>query len=290
MARLADDRVIRVGTLAVSTHTEPTPEFRKECTVRGKHTVRTRERDPATFEPVLRVSTTTAADTLHQLVNYRTYKKTEYVIPAEIDFNGLVNLVEVDDDEHSPLPWDAEETADEYVHAVQPYDEFPATMANFTAARGYLGYVADNKTRCRVRIPAFRYKQMMIEYSQMYHEAGASKQVAYELAAANIRRHVSQIVEWRRQDETLYVVVSLTVEIAGERYSMGLGGIDREEVDRNTDHAHEIVQEVAEDVAAQMECDGFIIINQQQPLPAVNKSTLRFRYMQEKCLRFYITD
>jgi hypothetical protein len=92
-------------------------------------------------------------------------------------------------------------------------------------------------------------------YLRAFHaERGASKQVIAEMIAQDRRRTLDQLTKWYEQGWEYWVACC-----EFEDYRESLCGID------SLDYAQEVCQELALEVASQMEKDGYVVTG--QPLP-----------------------
>lgn len=97
-------------------------------------------------------------------------------------------------------------------------------------------------------------KKMGLSDWQYYHHQGASKQVARELAAQQVRNALGQLVEWYEHGWSWWGV---KCEYKG--YEDSVWGVDDE------DYAErEVVHEIAGDVVYQMEKDGWLVVGKPQ--------------------------
>ncbi len=87
-----------------------------------------------------------------------------------------------------------------------------------------------------------------------YHARGCSKQVAAELVAEVKRDALDQLVKWHSDGWNWYRTIG-----EYEGYVGSVGGIDC------PDHAEEMRYEIADEIAADMEADGYIVEGKHNP-------------------------
>lgn len=172
-------------------------------------------------------------------------------MPALIDFQMLLNAVEVEDDDHTEMPW---ESGDGWEHAIEELesDSFGGSSDDFKKTRGYLPHRGRYKYE-RVVVTDESYcgdsRKARFEY---FHRRGASKQVAREMVAKQDRAYIDQLVEWYDHYQEVYV--KLEIEIGGKTYEDSCGGFD-EEYGRN-----EARREIASNVIYALEKDGYTVV------------------------------
>ena len=163
--------------------------------------------------------------------------------PAEIDFSELLEATEIEDDDHYEAPWD---NRDGYDHNRTPVSRLHDN-ANYTEMQGYTSshYYRENF----IVAPKDGEDWGLYEYMR---QRGASRQVAAEAVAAQRRRIIAQLVQWLEHGWQWYCV-TCNYEVLGEEYINSLGGID------DYDYARELKEEVALEVARELEEAGYTV-------------------------------
>lgn len=167
--------------------------------------------------------------------------------PATIDFQDILDAAQVVHDDCSDAPW---ENCDGFEHTATRESE----MAYEADAREMQGsvYCDGRRERIVIELPAGE-DYGIYEYLR---QAGASKQVAREAVAAERRRTIARLADWYANGWQWYGV-KCEFEILGVTYEDSIWGIDDE------DYAERDVRnDVALEVAAQLEAAGFTVIGQ----------------------------
>lgn len=183
----------------------------------------------------------------------RTVTHTVIDEPASVAYVDILEACFVVPDENIFMdPW---EGCDFYAHSALPLSLFLEhhPQAEFNKMRNFARYQ-------RVLIVDACNDSPTWEY---FHYRGASKQVARQLEAKALRECVDQIVEWRNNGCEYW-----GVECDFEDYEASLWGIDGE------DYAEQHRVEVANEVVAAMEKDGWVVTGKPAPPPS-RKDDLR---------------
>lgn len=161
---------------------------------------------------------------------------------AVIDFQDILDACEIVDDDLCETPW---ENCDGYEHTATPAHKMP-DAAN---VRGMQGCTYSEWERESVVIQLA--KGDVWKVGEFVRERGASRQVAAEANAANRRKTLEQLVKWYRHGWSYYGV---KCEYEGAEASVwGVDDYDYADTD--------VRREMAEDVAAQLEKDGYTVVN-----------------------------
>lgn len=163
---------------------------------------------------------------------------------AVIDFQDILDACEIQDDDTSEAPW---ENCDGWEHTAVSVDRLDgAKRDNAEFMQGYVYHESDRE-----------YKLIELEPGEDWgtydhlRAQGASKQTAREASAATRRKAIEQLVEWYRNGWSYYGV---TCEFEGAEASVW--GVD------DHDYADtDVRQEIASEVAGQLEGEGYTIIN-----------------------------
>jgi hypothetical protein len=171
-------------------------------------------------------------------------------IPAIIQFDWLLDRVEVEPDDDAGMPWDNCDGWEHQLESLSEYFHFSCGLEDFKKTRGY---IHNRGGRCeRVVVTDESYcgdtVQSRINYLRL---RGASKQVAREKVAANDRQYIDQLVEWYNNGYAC-VTVALEVDIGGTIYEDTCGGFE-------ADYEDEAKLEIARNVAAELANDGYIV-------------------------------
>lgn len=167
-------------------------------------------------------------------------------MPALIDFQMLLDSVEVEDNDHTKMPWDSGDGWEHVLEGLES-DSFGGSVNDFKKTRGYLPkyervVVTDDSFCGDSRKSRFEY----------FRRKGASKQVAREMVAKQDQAYIDQLVLWYGHYQEVYV--KLKIEIGGKTYEDSCGGFD-EDYGRN-----EARREIASNVVYALEKDGYTII------------------------------
>lgn len=164
--------------------------------------------------------------------------------PATVNFQDILDATKVEyDDDMSEAPWD---NCDGFEHTCTPAHRFDFDPSDM---RGYC-YCDGHRERVVIQLPKDRDCWEVAAYARA---RGASRQVAAELAAANHRKTLDQLVEWY-SNGWQWFGVKCQFEVLGEEFDESLWGID------NEDYAErEIKPEIADNVADQLEEAGFTV-------------------------------
>lgn len=159
-------------------------------------------------------------------------------LPAEIAFADILAAVRVDVDEYNTeAPWLQQ---DGYDHELDHSGE--------GIAERYRGHVNTRDNRGVVKVA---FQQDTYDW---YRERGASKQVAFELAAQAKQQIIDTIVGWYTNGWEYYVV---SCEFNGANDSCGaVDGLEYAQGD--------LSEEVANNVAAELEREGFTVTDRPQ--------------------------
>lgn len=161
-----------------------------------------------------------------------------------VDYDDILDSITVEyDDWHCEAPWESCDGWEHDYHRASSLDHPGAEDG-----RGY-GWSDANRESFVITIS----DEQMAEWGNYdyYRANGCSKQVARELTAQVKRDALDQLVKWYSDGWYWY-------QVGGEYegYAAGCGGIDC------YDYAHdEMRYEIADEIAAEMEQDGFIVTN-----------------------------
>ncbi len=177
-----------------------------------------------------------------------------------VDLLEACGAVERDDmnapwDEHDG--WDHEKESISNWYERQNIDHLRTARNRFRKCRGYA--CADSET-FRVHIGDSRFAQEnRAGFHHHMRKNGASKQVAAEMTALWERRYIDQLVTWYVEGYDWWWI-RCVYEIDGDEYEASLGGIN------DYEHADTVVrEELANDVAYQLEQRGYVIITTPPP-------------------------
>jgi len=163
--------------------------------------------------------------------------------PAVVEFDDILGATKVVYDECvSDAPW---EMCDGFEHTVVSPSRVDGDAKRM---RGYCWHSGDRE-RVVIQLPEGE------DYGlyKWHRERGASKQVAREAVAAERRRTLDLLVKWY-SDGWQYWGVKCDFEVLGEEFHDSVWGIDDE------DYAErEVVSEIADNVAAELEKAGFTV-------------------------------
>lgn len=173
-------------------------------------------------------------------------------LESRVDFADILKAVKADTDYGMPAPW---EDCDGFEHTLTPADRFDE-RADYERMQGYC--YTDRRRKVITLPPGEDYGV----YD--YHRArGASKQVARELSAQARARTIDQLKRWYQNGWQVWFV---SCNYLGAQDS--LGGV----YDDSGDYLEEVKQEVAENVAAELEKDGFEVFGQPEAEPRLKLS------------------
>jgi len=163
--------------------------------------------------------------------------------PAVVEFDDILEATKVVYDECAcDAPWDMCDGFEHTVVAPSRVDGYPESM------RGYC-YCNANREHIVIRLP----EREDYDIYEWHRECGASKQVANEAVAAERRRTLDLLTKWY-SDGWEYWGVKCNLEVLGEEFYDSVWGID------DKDYAErEIVPEIADNVAAELEKAGFTV-------------------------------
>lgn len=153
-------------------------------------------------------------------------------------FNDILDSVKVEYDNFYEAPWEHGDGWEHEFVGCGYYDHPNASQGwnyvNRPVRDGGCGYIVLDDDWCE--------KNLYSGYS------GCSKQVRAESIAASKRKMMGQLVNWYENGWEWYCVYS---EYDG--YTTAIGGVDSYE------YAEELREEIALEIAAQMESDGYIV-------------------------------
>ena len=169
-----------------------------------------------------------------------------------VDYADLLAAVMVEPDNYPETPW---EDCDGYEHTSRSYDYRDHDEMILSAGN----VVRTGRSRCGTRVLEFdsAAEKDFDELYRYYRSHGASKGVANELVALSRKERMDQLVQWYENGWEYWYVCA---EFNGYQAS-GCGGID------DYDYADtEVRSECADELAAQLEADGFIITGKPEPV------------------------
>lgn len=172
-------------------------------------------------------------------------------VNAIIDFSTIATACTVHEENNDDRqPWEDDEY---YDHELQTPSDFKHSNKLFKQTRGYVRTING-----RIVMPN-REAFLEEQYDELRHRYGCSKQVAREGAATILRNWFKQLVDWHRGCYSYHTLVIECIA-AGYTYREMLGGIlDYEDLDK---HEQQLLrEELAAELAYQLENDGFIIVN-----------------------------
>ena len=169
--------------------------------------------------------------------------------PAVIEFADILDATKVVSDEYETMtPW---ENCDGFEHEAIPSRCLP----DEADARAMHGYIYWDRERHVLTLP----KGEDYGIYQYMRAQGASRQVAAEAVAAKRRRTLDQLKGWYANGWQWHGV-KCNFEVLGEEFEASVWGIDDE------DYAErEVKQEIALEVAAQLEAAGYTVIGRPEP-------------------------
>lgn len=168
-------------------------------------------------------------------------------LESRVDFADILEAVKVSPDEHSPAPW---EDCDGFEHTITPADK----LIDEIRATRMQGYCYADRRRKVITLPEGE------DYGVFdYHRArGASKQVARELSAQARAKTIAQLKRWYQYGWQCWYV---SCDYLGAHDS--LGGV----YDDSGDYLEDVKREVAENVAAELESQGFEVFGKPEAKP-----------------------
>jgi hypothetical protein len=174
-------------------------------------------------------------------------ENSRHCLPACVDFRDILEATTFEEDDFCGEPW---ANCDGYEHTSIEPDSLPVSQWG-AATRGYYRPRSYNGHSGLLVLDDTE-QATSYEY---YRSRGASKQVARECIAANIRHTLDQLVEWYADGWQWY---GSKCEFEGYEDSLwGVSTLDDEDYTRN---------EVASQVASQMQSDGYTILNWSHPV------------------------
>jgi hypothetical protein len=170
---------------------------------------------------------------------------------AEISWDEVRESVRVLPDEDMGAPWENDDgwahTADKVGARYLPADDKERSIryvSRTTREGGDVWLTIDPE---EMGLPTWKY----------YHAAGASRQVAHELAAMDLRRAYGQLAEWYANGWQYWRVMAKLKDC-----SAACGGIDDEAY-----ACGEMSDEVAHELAAELTAAGYVVTDIPQPQP-----------------------
>ncbi len=184
--------------------------------------------------------------------------------PAVIDFQAIVDATEViEDHEETMAPWDH---CDGFEHR---YIGYPGRLDHVDDPRSLQGW-----GRTWDRGESFVIQLADDDYGiyEYMRNRGATRQVACEAVALERRRTLAQIVKWYSEGWQWYGV-KCEFTVLDDVYEASVWGID------DADYAaRDVVDEIAGEVAYQLEKIGFSVTNKPEPRRPWEAST-----REQKC-------
>lgn len=164
------------------------------------------------------------------------------VIERNIDWNDINGYIEVDEF-HNEAPW---ESCDGWEHEFVSTDNLPFDVEK---ARGYV-WSNDYSNRGLIVIDDATVENVW----GCGGYPGCSKQVHREAVAAAKRKAIDQLAKWYKYGWTWYTAVA-----EYDDKMECVGGID------DDSYAEEVVDEMKDQVAYELEKDGYIVVNRPAP-------------------------
>lgn len=173
--------------------------------------------------------------------------------PAEVPWSDILDAVTVEPDtDMTDAPWD---NCDGWEHTAEPLRYYDAEHCE--ARQNSTRYV-NRATRDggdvwltldldKAGLPDWRY----------FHAKGASKQVAHELAAMQVRSAYKQLADWYSNGWEYWYV---SAELKG--CHAGCGGVDDYQYATG-----EMTEEIAHELAADLERNGYLVTDKPAPVP-----------------------
>jgi hypothetical protein len=161
---------------------------------------------------------------------------------AVIDYADILAATTVEsDDDNGETPWD---DCDDWEHTIDKLDSSRHTDSrprNVCYSDGYRRYI-------RINVDA---EKMGLTGWKHFHAQGASKGVAHQLAAMEIRRAIDQLVKWYTDGWQYYGVVCKFKDVHESVWRID-----------DYDYAHdEVRHEIAYQAATELERQGYEVVN-----------------------------
>jgi len=193
-----------------------------------------------------------------------------YEVPAVIQFRDILAKCEAREDSYADTPWAND---DGLAHDLLTGDKAAAIIASVEQQGGHTrdvaGRVCVDSETCFITIPERIWCEWGIE---AYHRSrGCSKQVAAELRAQAVQKTIRELVEFY-QSYCSYYATGNFEDPTGKEHKESLHGFYTED-----DAADYGCEEVAGEIACDLEADGFIVRR-----PRVNKRALKKRDFKNK--------
>jgi len=189
--------------------------------------------------------------------------------PAEIEWRYIRDACEVVRDDDHTAPWD---NCDGYEHTVVEFSD-GAWRTCFSKSVGYYSPTSYNGCSGAIFIDDCDVSDWGI-YD--YHRGrGASKQVAREREAANKRRTIRQLARWYGEGWQWYGV-RCEFRVGNNTYEDSVWGIDDYSYAENW-----IVTEIADQVAYQVEQDGFTVVERPKHYEEDRATQLKERFKRQ---------
>jgi hypothetical protein len=179
--------------------------------------------------------------------------------PAVIGFDAILAAVKVVEDQYETMtPW---EHCDGFEHTAKPAHRLDAADAR--AMQGYCR-TFDHGERYVIQLRAGE-DYGLYKYAR---ERGASRQVAAEMVAAERRRTIRQLVKWY-EDGWEWFGVRCRFAVLNDEFEDSLWGID------DAEYAESLKEELALNVAAQLEKAGYTVTSKPERRPAQGREEKR---------------
>lgn len=177
-------------------------------------------------------------------------------LESRIDFADILKACKVKPDDYGEAPW---EDCDGYTHTLRPAD-----LSRGEAEYARRGIIYHDRRRKVIELPKGE------DYGLFdYHRArGASRQVAAELVAQERARTIDQLRRWYENGWQCWQV---SCDYLGAYDS--LSGV----YDDEGDYVEDVKREVAANVAAELETQGFEVFNRPEPEPRLTARRLYSR-------------
>lgn len=183
---------------------------------------------------------------------------------AIVDYADILEATKVVPDDFGDTPWEA---CDGYEHTVE---RAHWVEGNDQKMRGYC-YCDAQRTQIVIQLPGADYG--LLSLYEWLRERGASKQVAREAVAADRRRTLDQLVHWYSEGWQ-WLGVKCDFEVLGEEFHDSIWGIDDDDYARK-----EVVPEIADTIADQLEAAGFTVNNRPERVyPSRKDKQARLHY------------
>ena len=185
--------------------------------------------------------------------------------PATIAFEDILEATEVVADEYESMtPW---EHCDGFAHTATPERRF-RDEANAREMQGSV-YCDGHRERLVIEL-SDKEDYGILDYAR---RNGASRQVAAEMVAAERRRTLAQLVEWYDSGWEWYGV-RCRFEVLGDEYNDSLWGID------DAEYAETLKEEIALNVAAQLEEAGYTVTDKPEHRQAYTRADKQARLVR----------